>query len=67
MVRESGGSWEYIVEMKARPWSQLLLVVGIIEERWRNWVAMVNGVDGILVCAVVGGGGGWCAVVQWSL
>jgi hypothetical protein len=30
-------------------------------------VAMVNGVDGVLVCAVVGGGGGWCAVVQWSL
>jgi hypothetical protein len=67
VVQKSGGLWEYIVEMKARPWSQWLLVVGIIEERWRNWVAMVNGVDGVLVCAVVGGGGGWCAVVQWSL
>ncbi len=67
MVQKLGGLWEYIVEMKARPWSQWLLVVGIIEERWRNWVAMVSGVDGVLVCAVVGGGGGWCAVVQWSL
>ena len=67
MVQKSGGLWEYIVKMKAGPWSQWLLVVGIIEERWRNWVAMVNSVDGVLVCAVVGGGRGWWTVVQWSL
>jgi hypothetical protein len=30
-------------------------------------VAMVNGVDGGSVGTVVGGGGGWCVVVQWSL
>jgi hypothetical protein len=30
-------------------------------------VAMVNGVDGGVVGTLVGGGGEWCAVVQWSL
>jgi hypothetical protein len=45
VVRKSGGSWSYVLEMNARPYSHRLVVCDC-EKWWRMCVAMVNGVLG---------------------
>ena len=45
VVRNSGGSWPYVLEMNVRPYSQWLVVFEC-EKWWRMCVAMLIGVVG---------------------